>query len=447
MAARRSRRSGPLGDRGRALLAAGATLVASGMALGFVDLVRIGALCVGLVAACAVVVTRSRPRLEIHRGIPHDTLTVDEDSTVRVRFVNRGVRGTPPYLGEDLLSPGLGATPRFLVASCAAGSASVLEYRLRPDRRGRGRIGPVVLTYSDPFGLGRLVQRGTETVDVVVLPRLHDLDPVRDVTSGTGGGGDPTHRTVTLGAADQSIRGYRAGDDLRRIHWPVTAHRGELMVREDAAPSRRRAVLVLDPPADAGGPGDRALDWAVEALASVATHLDGLGYALHLVTPDRAATGHAPDLISGADAVRTLAVVDAGPPSTASSSSASSSSASAASPRFASSNSGPRSGASASVERPAVVAAREVAGDGGLLVAATTDADPRAAHELLGSLPAATLGLLLVLDTASFAGRAGSGSAEVLAADAVAGGWHARVVGRDGSVPQTWASLVAEVSR
>ncbi|MBK8458799.1 MAG: DUF58 domain-containing protein [Micropruina sp.] len=41
------------------------------------------------------------------------------------------------------------------------------------------------------------------------------------------------------------MRGYQQGDDLRRIHWPVTAHRGELMVRHRGQPTLRRAVIVL----------------------------------------------------------------------------------------------------------------------------------------------------------------------------------------------------------
>ena len=48
------------------------------------------------------------------------------------------------------------------------------------------------------------------------------------------------------GEDDQTVREYRDGDDLRRIHWPATARTGELMVRQEDRPAKRRAVVVLD---------------------------------------------------------------------------------------------------------------------------------------------------------------------------------------------------------
>ena len=42
------------------------------------------------------------------------------------------------------------------------------------------------------------------------------------------------------------MRAYQIGDDLRRIHWPVTAHRGELTVRQEGSSPIRSATLVLD---------------------------------------------------------------------------------------------------------------------------------------------------------------------------------------------------------
>ena len=50
------------------------------------------------------------------------------------------------------------------------------------------------------------------------------------------------------------MREYRDGDDLRRIHWPATARTGDLMVRQEDRPAKRRAVVLLDsaPPAHGG---------------------------------------------------------------------------------------------------------------------------------------------------------------------------------------------------
>ena len=57
-----------------------------------------------------------------------------------------------------------------------------------------------------------------------------------------------------------TIREYRDGDDLRRIHWPATARTGDLMVRQEDRPAKRRAVVLLDPaPGAHGGAGPSAL--------------------------------------------------------------------------------------------------------------------------------------------------------------------------------------------
>ena len=55
------------------------------------------------------------------------------------------------------------------------------------------------------------------------------------------------HMVALHGEDDVTIREYRDGDDLRRIHWPATARTGDLMVRQEDRPAQRRAVVVLDP--------------------------------------------------------------------------------------------------------------------------------------------------------------------------------------------------------
>nr|WP_306238860.1 DUF58 domain-containing protein [Ornithinimicrobium cryptoxanthini] len=88
------------------------------------------------------------------------------------------------------------------------------------------------------------------------------------------------------GEDDVSIRQYRDGDELRRVHWPATAHRGEIMVRQEDRPARRRAVLLLDSRAGAypGTGFQPAFEWAVSAIASLARHLIKDGFVVHLLT-------------------------------------------------------------------------------------------------------------------------------------------------------------------
>ena len=44
-----------------------------------------------------------------------------------------------------------------------------------------------------------------------------------------------------------TLREYQQGDDLRRVHWPSSAKRDELMIRQLEMPWQSRALVVLDP--------------------------------------------------------------------------------------------------------------------------------------------------------------------------------------------------------
>jgi uncharacterized protein (DUF58 family) len=104
------------------------------------------------------------------------------------------------------------------------------------------------------------------------------------------------------------VREYRYGDELRRIHWRATAHRGEMMVRREEQTWHSRCTILLDSRAGAHrGTGPTAsLEWAVSAAASSAIHLLQNGYTVHLTT----GTGTEPILTDSEDAVLdTLAVL------------------------------------------------------------------------------------------------------------------------------------------
>jgi uncharacterized protein (DUF58 family) len=82
-----------------------------------------------------------------------------------------------------------------------------------------------------------------------------------------------------------SIREYRVGDDLRRVHWRSTARRGAVMVRSDEHPGRPDVVLLLDSRAVAheGRGAGSSLEWAVSLTASAAVHLHRRGHRVRLL--------------------------------------------------------------------------------------------------------------------------------------------------------------------
>lgn len=74
---------------------------------------------------------------------------------------------------------------------------------------------------------------------------------------------------------------------MRRIHWRATAHRGQLMVRQEEEESSPDAVVVLDRSAGRwdvpGADADPAFETAVSLCASAAVHLASEGYSVDVI--------------------------------------------------------------------------------------------------------------------------------------------------------------------
>jgi uncharacterized protein (DUF58 family) len=198
-----------------------------------------------------------------------------------------------------------------------AGGRAAVGYTLRSDVRGRWEVGPLRLRLTDPFGMCEVTRSFSATDPLVVVPRVHPLVPLRAAGSWSGSGESTARTAAASGEHDVATREYRHGDDLRRVHWRSTARRGELMVRRDEQPHQMRATILLDRRA-VGHRGDgpaSSFEWAVSAVASVATLLVSSGYGVRVVTDDVDTAWTGRDQGHGAGAVLDqLAVLDLGGP-------------------------------------------------------------------------------------------------------------------------------------
>ena len=116
----------------------------------------------------------------------------------------------------------------------ALGSRASFTWRVNTICRLRGRyqLGPLRLSTSDPFGLFPFERSLTPTTNVVVYPMTVDIQQFA-LPIGVLPGGDAVRRRthyVTTNAA--GVRDYAPGDSYSRIHWPSTARRDRLIVKE-----------------------------------------------------------------------------------------------------------------------------------------------------------------------------------------------------------------------
>ncbi len=176
-------------------------------------------------------------------------------------------------------------------ALCAAGVRDVRVARGRAETvvsgipRGRYAIEPAEVLVEDPLGLEQIELRAGDTTSLVVWPRVVELGRLFS----DGGPRDQGGRRALLrrpsGFELHAVRDYQQGEPLRAVHWPSTARRSKLIVKELDDTPRDDVVVVLDqdPRGLTGMPGCSSFDAAVRAAASLLRAHAGRGKTAALV--------------------------------------------------------------------------------------------------------------------------------------------------------------------
>lgn len=126
------------------------------------------------------------------------------------------------------------------VVSLPGHKAKRWQVRTRCIHRGLFRLGPTVVITGDPFGLFQSGQVLEGRGEVLVFPPTVPLSNFGLVGGDLPGGSRTERRSYNSSPSVVSIRQYAPGDPVNRIHWPVSASKQTLMVKE----------FELDPTAD-----------------------------------------------------------------------------------------------------------------------------------------------------------------------------------------------------
>ncbi|MEG3626234.1 DUF58 domain-containing protein [Streptomyces poriticola] len=311
-----------LTTRGRSFLAAGIAAGVCAYVLGQSDLLRVGLLLAVLPPVCATVLYRTRHRVAGSRRLSPGRVPAGSEARVHLRVENISRLPTGLLMLQDRVPYVLGPRPRFVLDRVEAGGRREVSYRVRSDLRGRYPLGPLQLRLTDPFGMCELTRSFSSYDTLTVIPRVEPLPPVRFGGEAKGYGEGRQRSPAVAGEDDVIPRGYRHGDDLRRVHWRSTARHGELMVRREEQPQRSRCTVLLDTRGVAfagAGPGS-AFEWAVSGAASVLVHMLERGFSVRLLTDTGSAVpGEGADGFTGAGQetadtagllMDTLAVID-----------------------------------------------------------------------------------------------------------------------------------------
>jgi uncharacterized protein (DUF58 family) len=142
-----------------------------------------------------------------------------------------------------------------------------VRYTLERLPRGRYTFGDVRAELTDAFALERAVVELPAPGALLVYPRLVRLQRLFSETGARSHDGRRLLLRRSTGFELHSVREYEQGESLRRVHWPSTARRAQLMVKELEDAPRDEIAVLLD--ADARSVVGESFDIQVRAAGSL----------------------------------------------------------------------------------------------------------------------------------------------------------------------------------
>lgn len=112
--------------------------------------------------------------------------------------------------------------------------------------RGAFPLGPTTLRSGDPFGFFSARKTFPATDSLLVLPLILPLANFPSPPGMLPGGKAIRRKAYEVTPHAAGVREYVTGDPLKRIHWPSTARRGKLMVKEFEQDPQAELWIFLD---------------------------------------------------------------------------------------------------------------------------------------------------------------------------------------------------------
>jgi uncharacterized protein (DUF58 family) len=257
-------------------------------------------------------------RIEVERTAPGVAMVGD---LVALGFFLRNPGLLPRFMVEvsDRFPCGdYGRTePLLFIPYLTAGGDLRQELRVACAVRGEFTLGPLQLASAFPLGIARRrrqLSKGSQ--QLLVYPATFAIADLPILPSSR------THReageTISIAGGSEEffgIREYRSGDSIRKVHWPSSARRNQLVVKEMEVRVCAQVTLLIDlyEPAHAGKGAEHSLEYAVKIAASLCRHilerqhqarLIGHGERLH-VSPCRPGQEHLRELLTMLAKVKT----------------------------------------------------------------------------------------------------------------------------------------------
>ncbi len=288
----------PLTIRGTGALLLALVCFVAAHTFTIIELLYVSALLTVIVGVSIATLYLVRRTEKVSRAFRPDVAAVGSDVAVRMRVEIRSPLPGAQGLWSDALPDGIvgDATGVFpgTGSGMRPGSRAVqLDYTVLATRRGIHAVGPVSVVMTDPFGFARRRHTIGAALPLTVTPTVVELGPLAEQPGEAGGSRHTATDHLGQGADNLIPRHYMPGDSRRRIHWRASAHRDQLMVRQEEQETTPEAIVVLDRgterwdvDAERAPGADPGFESAVSACVSVATRLVQEGYVVSVLDAD-----------------------------------------------------------------------------------------------------------------------------------------------------------------
>ena len=112
--------------------------------------------------------------------------------------------------------------------------------------RGYYAIGATQISVSDPMGFHSYFLKFDKTIAITVFPRVNELPQMLFAPRSEGGNFKANDRSFDDRTHLMNLRDYVVGDDIKNIHWKLSAKKEKLVLREFHKSLSEQLTVLLD---------------------------------------------------------------------------------------------------------------------------------------------------------------------------------------------------------
>lgn len=277
-----------LSSRGVGLLCSGLLIGIAASYFGIPKLAAVGWFLVAVPFVSLLVVVVTLPRLSLKRSVVPPLVPLGESARIKLLLSNLLPNSFSALRITDLLPDQLGSEVSFECHRGLGRWQQAATYELTGSQRGSFLIGPLWVAASDPLGLAVVSWRLQEETSLRVKPRIWQLQDGASL-AGEGALSEATPQRIGQASPDDLlVRDHQIGDDLRRVHWKLSAKRDKLMVRLEENPWDPAISLLIDSRScsQLGSGPTSSLEWRISWAASLVQLFDSRSQRIHLISAD-----------------------------------------------------------------------------------------------------------------------------------------------------------------